>query len=133
MTSLNNNHNHDVPGVHSHLRKKTRELRVSVMRLTPRLFDSAFKALHQDPFHLLFQLCSDSAQPSSEAASFSSFAALPVDSLCSAPSLLSWKYCTKYSIRVAREATNSVTMHSHSGSSAQGYELEVSASDIVCT
>lgn len=104
------------------------------MRLTPRLFDSAFKALHQDPFHLLFQLCSDSAQPSSEAASSSSAsAALPVDSLCLASSPLSWKYCTKYSIRVASEATNRVTMHSHSGSSAQKYELEVSASVIVCT
>lgn len=121
-------HNYDrcAPGVH----ENTWELGV-VMRLTPRFFDSSFKALHQDPFHLLFQLCSDSAQPSREAAS--SAAALPSKCFCSPRSLLSWKYCTKYSIKVAREAKNSVTMHSHSGSSAQRYELEVSASDMVCT
>lgn len=102
-----------------------------VMRLTPRFFDSSFKALHQDPFHLLFQLFSDSAHPSREAAS--SFAALSSVAPCLVPSLLSWKYCMKYSIRVTREAMNSVTMDSHCGSSNQRYELEVSNSDILCT
>lgn len=102
-----------------------------VMRLTPRFFDSSFKALHQDPFHLLFQLFSDSAHPSREAAS--SFAASSSVAPCLAPSLLSWKYCMKYSVRVTREAMNSVTMHSHCGSSNQRYELEVSNSDILCT
>lgn len=115
----------------SHLPPTRKIDRLVVMRLTRRFFDSSFKALHQDPFHLLFQLFSDSAHPSREAAS--SFAALSSVAPCLVPSLLSWKYCMKYSIRVTREAMNSVTMHSHCGSSNQGYELEVSNSDILCT
>lgn len=104
--------------------------RLMVMRLTPRFLDSSFKALHQAPLHLLFQLFSDSAHPSREAAS--SFAALSSAAFCSVPASLCWKYCTKYSIRVTRDAMKSVTMHSHCGSSKPKYELELSKSDILC-
>lgn len=99
-----------------------------VMRLTPRFLDSSFKALHQAPLHWLFQLFSDSAHSSRAAAS--SFAALSSAVLCWFPTPLCWKYCMKYSIRVTRDAMNSVTMHSHCGSSKPKYEL--SKSDILC-
>lgn len=100
------------------------------MGLTPSFLDSADKALHQASLHLLFQLFSDSAHPSREAASLfatsSSALGLKTTALC-------WKYCTKYSITVTTDAMKRVTRNNHCGSSEPKYdELEFSMLDILC-
>ena len=114
-----------------HLPHTHRGVVALVMRLTPRFLDSSFRAPHQAPRHWLFQLFSDSAHFSSAAAS-SSVAALPSAVLCLFPTALCWEYWTKYTTSVTREATNSVTMHSHCGSSKPKREVAPSRSDILC-
>lgn len=100
------------------------------MELTPSFLDSSDKALHQASLHLLFQLSSDSAHPSREAASLFATSSSALGLKTTAPC---WKYCTKYSITVTTDAMKRVTRNNHCGSSEPKYdELELSMSDILC-